>query len=652
MSTVALTARQRRTLGAICDTVCPDADGLPTASELGVPDALLGALARNPRAAERKQLAQLLALWDTRLVTALGGGGLERFSGLSRSERERVLLSWGDSRLPQRRAAFQAFVGGALLFYWMLSAPGGGPQPGWGDIGYPGPLGPNENAPPKRIEPLAIDRDTTLDCDVVVVGSGAGGGTAAGVLAAAGLDVVVLEAGGYYDDADFDGSERTAIETLYSGAPTATADQGMSLLAGSALGGGTVVNYSTSFRTPDAIREDWADHGVHAFRDAEFGASLDAVCERLGVNHEHSSPSARDRAMRDGCMSLGWHIDAMPRNVRGCDQGEICGYCPFGCRLGAKQSTVKTWLADAAATGTRILVGTRASQAIVENGAARGVEAHTVDGHRVTVRSRAVVVGCGAIQTPALLRRSGLRNRNIGQHLHLHPVTVAWGVFDEELRPWEGTMQALYSDQHADLDGGYGLKYETAAMHPHVVIGFWPWRGSRAHHELMRALPHTTGVGALLRDRDPGEVRIGRDGEPIVRYRLSDFDRANLRTGLDGAAQILEAAGARRIFSSHSAWVSYDPGVDGDRDRFMRAADACGYGPGQVSLASFHIMGTARMGGTPSTSAVNPAGETWDVRDLVVCDASAFPSASGVNPMISIEAIAHMNSSALAARLA
>jgi choline dehydrogenase-like flavoprotein len=174
-------------------------------------------------------------------------------------------------------------------------------------------------------------------------------------------------------------------------------------------------------------------------------------------------------------------------------------------------------------------------------------------------------------------------------------------------------------------------------------------RGTRADED---PRPGRGGVGALLRDRDPGEVRIGRDGEPIVRYRLSDFDRANLRTGLDGAAQILEAAGARRIFSSHSAWVSYDPGVDGDRDRFMRAADACGYGPGQVSLASFHIMGTARMGGTPSTSAVNPAGETWDVRDLVVCDASAFPSASGVNPMISIEAIAHMNSSALAARLA
>jgi choline dehydrogenase-like flavoprotein len=156
----------------------------------------------------------------------------------------------------------------------------------------------------------------------------------------------------------------------------------------------------------------------------------------------------------------------------------------------------------------------------------------------------------------------------------------------------------------------------------------------------------------LLRDRDGGEVRVGRDGLPVVRYRMSDFDTGHLRVGLDGAAQILEAAGARRIFSAHADWVAYEPGVDGDRERFMRDADACGWGPGRVSLNSFHIMGSARMGGSSTTSACTPHGETWDVRDLVVCDGSAFPTASGVNPMVSIEAIAHMNAGGLAARLA
>ena len=176
------------------------------------------------------------------------------------------------------------------------------------------------------------------------------------MLAAAGLDVVVLEMGGYYDDADFDGSELTALPNFYLGAPQASHDQSVMLLAGSCLGGGTVVNYSTSFRTPDEVREEWAGHGVPAFAAKEYTRSLDAVVERLGVNLEHNKPSGRDEIMRAGCDALGWHIDAMPRNVRGCDQGKECGYCGLGCRIGAKQSTTKTWLADAANAGARLVV--------------------------------------------------------------------------------------------------------------------------------------------------------------------------------------------------------------------------------------------------------------------------------------------------------
>jgi choline dehydrogenase-like flavoprotein len=124
-----------------------------------------------------------------------------------------------------------------------------------------------------------------------------------------------------------------------------------------------------------------------------------------------------------------------------------------------------------------------------------------------------------------------------------------------------------------------------------------------------------------------------------------------MRRGTAGAAQILEAAGAQHIFSSHSRLVSYEPGRNGDRQQFIRDADACGWDAGRCTYSSFHIMGSARMGGSPATSACNPRGETWDVRDLYVCDGSAFPTASGVNPMISIESIAYMNASALAASM-
>ncbi|MEA2398061.1 MAG: hypothetical protein QOK25_1617 [Thermoleophilaceae bacterium] len=648
-----LTARQRRALTAILDTFAPGDDGLPSASSLGAVDAMLGALALNPREAERKQVAQLMSLWDSVPLTALGGGGLKRFATLSQDERERVLLSWCDSGIPQRRAVFQALRKGALLMYYMSPGVNGQPNPTWDAIGYGGPIGPPADPPPKAIEPTELPAGATLDCDVCVVGSGAGGGTAAGVLAAAGLDVVVLEAGDYYDDGDFDGAELSGYMRLYmNGGGAASHDQSVSLLAGSALGGGTVINYTTSFRTPDDVREEWAGHGVPAFAGDDYRRSLDAVVERLGVNQEHSRPSAREEVLQRGLVDLGWHVDRMPRNVRGCDQGESCGYCGYGCRLGAKQSTVKTWLRDAHEAGARIVVRTRARRVTVEGGAARGVEVETGDGGRATVRARAVVSACGAINTPALLKRSGLRNPNVGRHLRLHPATALWGVFDEEVRPWEGTLQAIYSDQHRDLDSGYGLKYESAPVHPGLLVAFSPWRDARQHADLMRALPHTVPVGILLRDRDEGEVRVARDGNPIVRYRLSDYDTGHVRAGLDGAAQILEAAGARRIFSSHSRLVGYEPGRRGSREQLLRDGDACGYGPGRCTFFSFHIMGSARMGGSPATSACSPEGETWDVRDLVIGDASAFPTASGVNPMVSIEAIAHMNATRLAARLA
>jgi long-chain-alcohol oxidase len=644
--------RQRRALEEICDAFCPPAgDGMPGARELGVGQALLEAVALNPRQSEQRQLAALLSLWDTRPLGALGGAGLQRFSALSQGDRERVLLAWGESRAPQRRAVFQALRKGALLFYYMLPGPGGARNPAWDAIGYDGPLGKLEGAPPKALSMTPVSRDEQFDCDVVIVGSGAGGGAAAGVLSAAGLDVIVVETGDYYDDQDFEGSEYEALTRFYMGAPNASHDQSVGLLAGSCLGGGTVINYTTSFRTPDEVRAEWASFGVPAFTSTDYTTSLDAVCERLGVNQEHNDPSTREQKLRDGCLKLGWHIDAMPRGVRQCAQGRECGYCGLGCRVGAKQSVVKTWLADAAAGGARLIVRTRVERVLVEGGAARGIVGRTVEGHRVTVRSRAVVVACGAIHTPALLKRSGLQNPNIGKHLRLHPATAVWGMFDEELKTWEGVMQALYSDQHRDLHDGYGVKYETAANHPHLFIAFAPWRGARDHQTLMEGLSSSVPVGVLLRDRDGGEVRVGRDGEPVVRYKLSPFDSGHLRTGIDGAAQILEAAGARRIFSSQTKWVGYEPGRSGTRSSFMARADAAGYGTGQIALGSFHIMGSARMGGSPAISACDPTGQTWDVRDLYVFDGSAFPTASGVNPQISIQSIAHMGSRALAAQL-
>jgi long-chain-alcohol oxidase len=616
-----VTARQRRALESICETFCPGARAA------GAPDLLLELVPPADRAA----LLRLLSLWDLPFLH----GRRRRFSALAPAEREDVLRSWRDSRVTAKRQAFQGLRKGATIaYYGRVGVPG-----------YPGPLGASEGRP-RRIVPTPAER--SLDCDVCVVGSGAGGGVAAAVLAAAGLDVVVLEAGGHYEDSNFDGDELSAYRRLYLDAAALTTDDGgIGLLAGSCLGGTTMINYSTPFRTPDSVRAEWGG----PFPSTDYERSLDAVCARLGVGTDENRPSARDEAMARGLRALGWHVEAMPRNVRGCDQGRVCGYCGFGCPLGAKQSTLATWLEDAQRDGARILVETRAQRVVTEAGAARGIEAVTATGEAVTVHARAVAFACGALQTPVLLLRSGLGNEHVGRHLHLHPATGVLGVFTDEVRPWEGTMQALYSDQHSDLDGaGYGLKYETAPIHPGLLAAFSAWSSAAEHAELMALLPQVAGIGLLLRDRSGGEVRARRDGSPRVRYRLGETDVEHVRTGLDGAAQILEAAGAERIFSSHQRLVSYEPGRS-TRAGFVRAADAVGYGPGRCVFYGFHLMGTARMGDSPATSACRLDGELWDVRNAVVVDGSAFPSASGVNPMITIEAIAHMNASALAARL-
>jgi long-chain-alcohol oxidase len=647
--TLELSPGGKAALDAICDTFAPGGNGLPSATELGVPEGILMAIGSNPRESEREQFRELMEAWDT---IAAGEGG-PAFTSMSQEERERTLLAWADSEAVEQRAAFQALRKGALICYYAMPWTGEGPNPIDEALGYPGPLGPPENPPPKTIEPLEITADTELECDVVVVGSGAGGGTAAGVLSQAGLDVVVVEAGGYYSEEDFDGAELSGNARLYlGGGGIASGDQSIGLLAGCCLGGGTVVNYTWCFRPPDHVREEWQDRlGLDDWNGPDFDESLDAVWQRLSISSESSIPSERDRLMRAGLEKLGWHSEVMQRNCIGCTE-EVCRLCHYGCQIGAEQSTTKTWLQDAYEAGARMVVNAPVERVIIEGGEARGVEATTLDGHRITVRSRAVAVAAGGINTPAVLARSGLDHPLVGKNLMLHPVLIIWGIFDEEVKPWAGVLGSTFSDQLLDMGEGYGVKYEHAANPPSLLAVFAPWRGAEHNAELMQSLNHTAGFGCLMRVRGAGEVGVDSDGLPTVSWALSEFDRANMRRAMDGAAQILEAAGARRIYSSHAAWVAYEPGADGGRERWLAAADAAGWDAGQVTLGAFHIMGTAAMGTSRERSVCGPDGQTWDCRNLYVVDGAVLPTGLGVNPMVTIEAAAHKIARGMAAALA
>jgi choline dehydrogenase-like flavoprotein len=261
---------------------------------------------------------------------------------------------------------------------------------------------------------------------------------------------------------------------------------------------------------------------------------------------------------------------------------------------------------------------------------------------RLTVRARNVVVAAGAIHSPALLMRSGIESPALGRHLALHPATAVFGYLDEPVRPWTGTVQAHYSDQFGDLDRGYGFKFETAPVHPAFAAMAIPWTSRTAFAAAMERLPHLALVGILLRDRDGGRVRVDRQGQPVVHYRLSAYDRGHLQQGLAAAGDLLEAGGAKEIVTPQTGWVAYRPdGGTAVRAAWRAAINRAGLGPNQVLLVTFHQMASCRMGGNRATSVVNAEHQVWDVPNLYVTDASVFPTSSGVNPMLTIMGMAH-----------
>jgi choline dehydrogenase-like flavoprotein len=611
--------RALRTLTAVVETLTGDAAAAPRIARR-----MADLAATLPHREQRFQFALLVRLLGNPLVNLFMCGRPRPFDRLPLPVRERYLSRWAASWLAPLRQAFQAFKRLATVLYY--SDPDHtGRNPTWSRIGYPGPLGPAPDKP-RSITPMSITQDTALDCDVVVVGSGAGGAVVAARLAEAGTDVVVLEAGDYVSERDFSHREVESLDRLYwHGGRVATDDLGLMLLAGSCLGGGTVVNYTTSFHTPEAVRRQWArERGLPHFEGREYADALDRAAQRIGVSTKENAPGGRDRVLRRGLEALGWHHGLLPRDVRGCSQDAECGYCGLGCRRSAKQSTLVTYLVDAAGHGARILVRCKAQRVRLEAGRAAGIEA-TADGrYNVTVRSRLVVVACGSIESPALLLRSGISSPSLGRHLALHPATAVFGFMPERVDPWTGSLQTVYSDQFADLDSGYGFKFETAPAHPAFAALALPWEGAAAHGALMTRLPHLTLVGILLRDRDGGRVTVNRDGQPVVRYRLSPYDRAHLRRGLIEAARVLQAAGASEILSPH---------------------------PSQVPLFTFHQMASCRMGGSRAESVVDPEHRVWGVEGLYVADASCFPSSSGVNPMLTIMGMAERGAGVLLSRL-
>jgi choline dehydrogenase-like flavoprotein len=483
---------------------------------------------------------------------------------------------------------------------------------------------------------------------VCVVGSGAGGGTVAGELSLRGYRVVLLESGVGDQAADYTQSELEGTRRLYLDSGfTASSDLGVAMLAGSCLGGGTAVNWQTCLRTPDYIRDEWTERsGCQLFTSDEFTRALDKVSMRLGTSTDESEVNANNAAIQRGCEALGYEWSVTERNSRGCDLSQ-CGYCTFGCRAGGKQSTVVTYLQTLprGRKASQIVTECRAEQVIIERNRVRGVLARSTSATgapvRIEVRAPIVVVCAGGLGTPALLERSGVSLPQLGRNLFIHPTTAVAGVYADAVEPWKGPPQSIICSQFARVSGNYGFRLEAAPVHPGLLAIAVPWRDPREHRRVMQRAAHVAATIALTRDSSGGRVRARSDGGVKIHYRLGKAERALVTQGMVAAARVHVAAGADEVHTLHTRGVTLLKGASpADAEAFYARIENERPDRNWSTLFSAHQMGTCRMGRDAATAVCDERGQVFGVTGLYVGDASLFPASSGVNPMITVMAIA------------
>jgi choline dehydrogenase-like flavoprotein len=635
------TEARRATLKAFADCIFPSLEVQPDperfwarkASDIGVDLAASMMLDQAP-APVQSGLAGL--------IDALGASGI---AALPQPAQEQLVLAIAASS-PEAQAGIVALEQTVLALAYTLTDEHG-KNPNWSVLGYPGPLraAPESERP---IKPLELDQDdTTLTADVCIVGSGAGGGVIAGELAKRGLNVVVLEAGGYFHESDFKQLELWAFQNLYwRGGYTPTADGTVSLAAGATLGGGTTVNWNNCVRTPAWVREQWTrEYGLEGVNDAAFDRHLQGVLTRIGANDRCSDLNGPHQQLEKGAKKLGYAFRRCLRNIDPAKyDAEVAGFHGFGDVTGARQGTLNTYLLDAFRAGTRIVTRAKATRVLTSAGRASGVVA-TVTGadgkaRTLTVRAPKVVVACGALETPALLLRSGIGGPAAGNYLRLHPVVALSGVYGEDQRAWWGPSQSGLSDQHIQVEDGHGILIECAHHSFMVAAAALPWQSGRQHKELMSELNRYAMFISIVRDRGHGRVEIDASGESVPYYPVQDeLDIRNFQRGLRECALLHEAAGAERMLGLPNQQLRW--WKRGEKLEPFIAAIAGTPGSWMAQqLFSAHQMGSARMGRDPKSSVAKPTGELHDTRGVWIGDTSAFPTALGVNPMVTCMALA------------
>lgn len=491
--------------------------------------------------------------------------------------------------------------------------------------------------------------------DAVIIGSGSGAGVVAHTLANANMKCLVIEKGKYYKNEEFNFDESSGFTELYENKGLlSTQNSQLIILAGSTFGGGSTVNWSACIKTPFKVRKEWYDnHGIDWAASEKYDADMDYVFRQMGASTDCITHSHSNKVILDGASKLGYSAKPLDQNTN--NKSHSCGLCHLGCKWGVKQSSTNNWFRDAAINGSKFM-DQISVQRIIRNSknVAIGIECtNERNGNSFIIMGpKKFIVSCGALQTPVLLQKSGFRNLNIGKNLKLHPITTIFGAWDKDTNPELNSIMTAVCTEADDLDGkAHGAKIETVLHSPAIEAVFLPWDSSETMRQDMLKYQRLGAFLVLTRDTLSGRVTYDykKKNTVIVDYEINKFDRHAMQQALLIASDIIYVEGAKEII--HPYWKV--PRFTSDKPKELRSVEDKDYQEwrsrcAKVSLSSFgpkygsaHQMSTCRMSGKgPSDGACDTKGRLFECDNVYVADASAMPTASGANPMITTMAIA------------
>lgn len=623
---------ERRILRAIADAALPPGQTLPGASDAAIDraEAMVASLPANMRAGYRAML------WSLETGSVLRFGG--RFSSLPIGRRLRVLEAM--HRAEATRLVVRGLLSPLKLGY--LDDPGVFAALGCRYVVEP----PKQKEKARWASQISngaeLAGSDALECDVVVVGTGAGGAPIAAKLAEAGHAVLLLEEGEHFTRQDFTGRPVDMIKKMYrkAGFTASVGNHVIPIPIGKGVGGTTLINSGTCFRVPDKTLAGWhRDLGLTELSAESLDPHYTEVEKELGVGvNTWAALGAPAKLIAQGCDALGYSHHPLKRNAPECD-GQ--GLCCFGCPTDAKRSTNVSYVPRALNAGAQLLTGVKVTRVLLEGERAVGVEG-VAGGKPLTVRAKVVVLACGTLSTPLLLLQNGLANASgmVGKNLSIHPAGAAIAMFDEEVNP-SRTVPQGYAIDHFTAEG---LMFEGGTIPLELtgvsLTGFGP-RYVAALEQFSRSF----GFGFMVKDSSRGRVRVGKDGDPFVTYWLNEADRALLQRGFGILARVFFAGGAREVHSGVAGWETFRSLKDVER------FEAAHVEARQIDLTAYHPLGTACMGKDPLKSVVGPTQETHDVHNLFICDGSAVPGSLGVNPQLTIMAMSLRAADFVARRL-